>query len=67
MIKARSDIFYREEIQCLISTVTDAIHKVPKDNVTALTALGHLHVKLSNMLPTAPVMADLIGAPGIKQ
>jgi hypothetical protein len=67
MIKARSDIFYLEEIQCLISAVADAIHKVPKDNLLALQALGHLHLKLAYMLPTAPVMADLIGAPGIKQ
>lgn len=50
----RDDIWYREDLEALLAVTEDAIRRADPRNFEHMVALGHLHIKLSKHLETAP-------------
>lgn len=50
----RDEIWYREELIALNAVVEDAIRRSSVTDVERMTVLGHLHLKLSEAIKTAP-------------
>ena len=58
----RNEIWYREELIVLRALVEEAIGRQDPSDVSAMSALGGLHLKLEEAIPGAPGASTPEGA-----